>query len=144
MPNKTFYHLTGNLNKVHPRVVKAKGNYIHLEDGQKIFDAAVTSLGYDNNRVKRAVNKQMNTGAPYLSSAYWSNSFVQDLSQMLIVTTEGKLSKIYLTGSGSEASEAALKLACQYYHSRDKSTSRVNFISRDRSYHGNTIGALSV
>lgn len=53
--------------------------------------------------------------------------------------------KVYLTGSGSEATEAALKLARLYFfYLGNKNTSRVNFIFRDRSYHGNTLGGLSV
>lgn len=53
--------------------------------------------------------------------------------------------KVYLTGSGSEATEAALKLARLYFfYLENKNTSRVNFIFRDRSYHGNTLGGLSV
>lgn len=54
------------------------------------------------------------------------------------------LTKVYLTGSGSEATESALKLARQYYYSQDNNTTRTKFISRHRSYHGNTLGALSV
>lgn len=52
--------------------------------------------------------------------------------------------KVYLTGSGSEAMEAAIKLSRHKFYLEDKNTSRVYYISRDRSYHGNTIGALSV
>jgi adenosylmethionine-8-amino-7-oxononanoate aminotransferase len=45
---------------------------------------------------------------------------------------------------GSEAMEAAVKLARQYFYENDKHTPRVNFIARNGSYHGNTIGALSI
>lgn len=54
------------------------------------------------------------------------------------------MGRVYLTGSGSEAMEAAIKLGRQYYIEQDSKTPRVNFIARERSYHGNTIGALSV
>ena len=49
-----------------------------------------------------------------------------------------------LTLSGSEAMEATLKLARQYFYENNKQTTRVNFIAREGSYHGNTIGALGV
>lgn len=54
------------------------------------------------------------------------------------------MARVYLTGSGSEAMEATIKLARQYFLEQNKQTSRVNFIAREGSYHGNTIGALSV
>lgn len=60
------------------------------------------------------------------------------------MSTNGKMSKVYLTGSGSEAMEAAIKLARQYFYDQDNETKRINFIARDGSYHGNTIGALAI
>src|SRR5260370_18139120 len=53
------------------------------------------------------------------------------------------MTKVYLTGSGSDAIEAALKLSRQYYYDQDKETERHIIITRDNSYYGNTIGALS-
>lgn len=101
-------------------------------------------MGHNNTTLIKAIKKQLTTGTPYLSSAYWSNRPVQDLSKKLIDSTKGKMSKVYLTGSGSEAMEAALKLSRQYFYSADQGTTRTKFISRQRSYHGNTIGSLSV
>lgn len=54
------------------------------------------------------------------------------------------MGRVYLTGSGSEAMEAAIKLARQYFFEQDNRTGRINFIAREGSYHGNTIGALGV
>lgn len=54
------------------------------------------------------------------------------------------MARVYLTGSGSEAMEAAIKLARQYFYEPNNKTTRVNFIAREGSYHGNTLGALSV
>jgi adenosylmethionine-8-amino-7-oxononanoate aminotransferase len=53
------------------------------------------------------------------------------------------MEKVYLTGSGSDATEAALKICRQYYYDADKETERHVIITRENSYHGNTIGALS-
>jgi adenosylmethionine-8-amino-7-oxononanoate aminotransferase len=55
-----------------------------------------------------------------------------------------EMDKVFLTGSGSEAMEIALKLSRQYFFEQDKNTSRANFISRENSYHGNTLGALAI
>jgi adenosylmethionine-8-amino-7-oxononanoate aminotransferase len=52
--------------------------------------------------------------------------------------------RAYLIGSGSEAMEAAIKVSRQFFYEKDKQTSRVNYIARDDSYHGNTLGALSI
>lgn len=62
----------------------------------------------------------------------------------LIRGTDNKMGRVYLTGSGSEAMEGAIKIARQYFYEKDPNTSRVNFIAREGSYHGTTLGALSV
>lgn len=62
----------------------------------------------------------------------------------LLRGTKGEMARVYLTGSGSEAMEAAIKLSRQYFYEINKETTRVNFIAREGSYHGNTLGALSV
>ena len=54
------------------------------------------------------------------------------------------MGKVYLTGSGSEAMDAGMKLARQYFFLNNKKTRRINFIAREGSYHGNTIAALSI
>lgn len=69
---------------------------------------------------------------------------MEELCKELINGTNGKMSKVYLTCSGSEAMEAAIKLARQYFFDQDKQTKRVKIIARKGSYHGNTLGALSV
>ena len=66
------------------------------------------------------------------------------LQKFLVDSTDGALDKVYLTGSGSDATDAALKLARQYFYDQDHETQRKYIISRDHSYHGNTLGALSV
>lgn len=73
------------------------------------------------------------------------DSDVSKYCEKLVASTNGLMYKCYLTGSGSDATEAALKLARQYYYDKEgDKTSRDHVISRDRSYHGNTLGALSV
>ncbi|PSS18609.1 hypothetical protein M430DRAFT_28030 [Amorphotheca resinae ATCC 22711] len=145
---RTIYHLDRHLHKDFPVVVSGKGNHLFTKDGRTIFDttsgAAVSCLGHGNERVINAVHKQMTTGIPYLASSYWGSEIVDDLCKELINGTDGKMAKVYLTGSGSEAMEASAKLARQYFYENDKQTPRVNFIAREGSYHGNTIGALGI
>lgn len=142
------YTFLRDLRKVYPQILSGKGNYLTTKDGREVFDAcsgaAVSCLGYANQRVIGAINKQLESGTPYLASSFWANDVVEDLSKELIQGTNDKMARVYLTGSGSEAMEAAIKLSRQYFYEQDPETPRVNFISRERSYHGNTLGALAV
>ncbi|PBP28745.1 PLP-dependent transferase, partial [Diplocarpon rosae] len=145
---KTEFLLDRHLHKSFPVVKGGEGNYLHLIDGRTIFDAtsgaAVSCLGHGNQRVIDAVAAQLNTGVPYLASTFWGSEVVEALCKELIDGTEGQMSRVYLTGSGSEAMEASIKLSRQYFYENDQNTSRVNYIAREHSYHGNTIGALGV
>lgn len=143
--NPSFnYHFT----KYYPIISYAKGNYLYTEDGNKIFDAAtgagVTSIGYGNSEVIKAMTDKLNNGTHYLASSYWKDSDVLKLCKKLVDSTDGKLVKVYLTGSGSDATEATIKLVRQFYYDQDNNTGREYFISRERSYHGNTTGALGL
>lgn len=143
------YSFHRNLHKVYSKILQGKGNYLFTSDGNKVFDAAsgaaVSCLGHGNERVIQAIYKQLNTtGTPYLASSFWASDIVEELCKELIIGTDNKMARVYLTGSGSEAMEAAIKLARQYFYEKDEQTPRVNFIAREGSYHGNTIGALSV
>ena len=104
-----------SLSVTHPVVVRGKGNYLFTKNGNKIFDActgaAVSCLGYGNQRVIKAVSGQLNTGTPYLAASFWASDVVEELCKELINGTGGKMARVYLTGSGSEANEAAIKLA---------------------------------
>ncbi|KAH6667684.1 pyridoxal phosphate-dependent transferase [Halenospora varia] len=142
------FHLNRNIKEAFPVVIGGKGNHLQLADGRTIFDAsskaAVSCLGHGNTRINDAISAQLSTGTPYLCSSFWSSKMVEDLCEELINGTEGKMSRAYLTGSGSEAMEALIKLARQYYYLKDPDTPRVNVIAREGSYYGNTIGALGV
>jgi adenosylmethionine-8-amino-7-oxononanoate aminotransferase len=142
------YTFLRDLRKAYTHIQSGKGNYLITKDGRRVFDAcsgaAVSCLGYANERVIEAIHKQLNSGTPYLASSFWANDVVEDLSKELILGTNDKMGRVYLTGSGSEAMEAAIKLSRQYFYEQDPKTPRVNFIARDNSYHGNTLGALAV
>ncbi|KAF4632116.1 hypothetical protein G7Y89_g6012 [Cudoniella acicularis] len=145
---RTEFLLDRNLHKSFPLVVGGKGNLLYLADGRTVFDAtsgaAVSCLGHGNPRVIEAISNQIKTGVPYLCSSFWSSEIVEELCKELINSTQGKMKRVYLIGSGSEAIEAAIKLARQYFYESDPNSPRVNIIARESSYHGNTIGALGV
>ncbi|KAL2267755.1 hypothetical protein VTJ83DRAFT_5032 [Remersonia thermophila] len=124
------------------------GNYLVLEDGRKIFDAsggaAVGCLGWGNERVAQAVTEQM-LAMPYCSTVYYTTKVQEELCRVLVDSTDGKMSRAYIVNSGSEAMEAAIKLARQYFlELSPPQPQRTRFISRKQSYHGITLGALAV
>ncbi|MFC6637068.1 aspartate aminotransferase family protein [Sulfitobacter sp. JBTF-M27] len=131
-----------------PVIVKGEGSYLIDSTGKRYLDAcggaAVSSLGHDNVRVREAIAKQMET-LSFAHTGLFTNEPAETLADYLIEhapdgTGEGRV--MYL-GSGSEAMEAALKLARQYHVERGD-TGRRHIIARMPSYHGNTLGALAV
>ncbi|KAH8815787.1 pyridoxal phosphate-dependent transferase [Xylogone sp. PMI_703] len=146
--NKNSCLLDRDLHHDFPVVVSGNGSWLTLKDGRTIFDAtggaAVSCLGYGNQRVVNAIMSHLSSGTPYLASAFFGHEVVEQLCKELINGTGGEMSKVYLTGSGSEAMEAVVKLSRQYFYENDKNTKRVNFIAREGSYHGSTIGALGM
>lgn len=140
--------LRRSLTAIQPSIVGGEGAYLIDDSGKRYLDAcggaAVSSLGHDNAAVRKAVCDQVNTLA-FAHTGLFTNQWAEDLSDYLIAhapegTGEGRV--MYL-GSGSEAMEAALKLARQYHVERGD-TARAHIIARAPSYHGNTLGALAV
>ncbi|KAI1410597.1 PLP-dependent transferase [Hypoxylon sp. FL1857] len=150
MGSDSEYTFHRHLHKVYPEIVRGEGHYLTTDDGREVFDgcsgAAVSCIGHGNKRVIKAITDQLNaTGTPYLASSFWGSDVVNRLCKELIQGTDGKMARVYLTGSGSEAMEAAIKLSRQFFLEKNPpEVARVNFITREGSYHGNTIGALSV
>lgn len=131
-----------------PKIVKAQGNNLITSDGISIFDAtggaAVACLGHGHPRVKAAITAQLDSVA-YCYAPFFSTQASEDLASHLTATTGGEMSKVFIVSSGTEAIEAALKLCRQYFLELEgPSTARKNFIARNQSYHGNTLGALAV
>ncbi|MEP1765503.1 MAG: aspartate aminotransferase family protein [Sulfitobacter sp.] len=141
------YVLHRTLDSTLPTVVAGDGNHLIDSNGKRYLDAcggaAVSCLGHDNARVRDAVKAQMDKVA-FAHTSFFTNEPAEELAKHLIErapkgTGEGRV--MYL-GSGSEAMEAALKLARQYHLERGD-TARTKIIARRPSYHGNTLGALA-
>ncbi|KAL2024477.1 hypothetical protein VTK56DRAFT_8288 [Thermocarpiscus australiensis] len=128
-----------------PVLAKAKGNYWYPSQGSKILDACggagVACLGHGRRDVVKVAAAQMKAFS-YASYAHFKTTPVQELSDWLIKSTGGKMRKVYVMCSGSEAIEAALKLAIEYFVWLGQ-PARTNFIARHESYHGATVGSLS-
>lgn len=104
--------------------------------------AAVASIGHGDQRVIQAVAKQMST-LSYHHTSRLTNPAAERLGQMLVGHRPGGLSHAVFLSSGSEANESAIKLARQYFVEKGE-VERVHIISRNNSYHGNSIGCVSL
>ncbi|KAJ6442312.1 Aminotransferase [Purpureocillium lavendulum] len=130
------------------QVVSGNGRYLTFSDGHKLLDstcgAAVACIGYSNKRVKKAMTDQIDKFA-YCNSMFFGHPIGEELAAELINGTEGAMSRAYIMCSGSEAMESAMKMARQYFMElTPKQSNRVNFIAREGSYHGTTLGSLSM
>ncbi len=129
-----------------PRVTHAKGSYLWDATGKQYIDGsggpAVYCLGHANPEVNAAVAAQMAD----IAHGYrynFTTTALDDLTQIIRAHCGGTLTEmVYVTG-GSEAVESCLKIALQYQTAIGQK-SRRRFISRQRSWHGNTLGALGV
>ncbi|KAH0542513.1 hypothetical protein FGG08_003109 [Glutinoglossum americanum] len=131
-----------------PTLKSGSGIYLMMDDGQQILDAscgaAVSSIGHGNARVKAAIAAQLDQ-VSYCHPGFFKTSIAERLADFLVKSTHGQMSRALLTGSGSEAVEAALKLARQYFlELSPPQPTRSRFISRKSSWHGCTIAALSM
>ncbi|KAL7940888.1 PLP-dependent transferase [Trichoderma barbatum] len=129
------------------RVVATNGIRLVLESGQEILDGSagpsVSCLGHSRPDVAQEVARQL-TGVPYVySGARFTSNATEELASHLLRDRPGGLSKAIFVNSGSEATDAALKLAFQYWREAGQPQKRF-VIARKQSYHGNTIGALCV
>lgn len=104
--------------------------------------AAVSCLGHGHREVIAAIKRQLDEVA-YAHSSFFTTEACEALADFLAERAPGDLNHVYFVSGGSEAVEAALKLARQYFVEIGQPTRR-HFIARRQSYHGNTLGALSI
>jgi adenosylmethionine-8-amino-7-oxononanoate aminotransferase len=136
------------LHELPKTVVNASGLALTLNDGQEIIDAsggaAVTCLGHGNEAVKQAMVDQLNR-VSYCHSLFYGTSAGEELAESLIASTGYQMAKAFIVSSGSEAMEAAVKMSRQYFlELKPPQPTRTRFIARMQSYHGTTLGALSI
>ena len=135
-------HSTGDL----PKVAWAKGSYVYDVDGKQYIDGsggpAVYCIGHSNEEVNEAIKVQLDRVAHGYRYNFSSDA-LEDLTEIIRQRAGGTLNHMVFVTGGSEAVESCLKLALQY-HAANGEMSRRRFIARERSWHGNTLGALSV
>ena len=128
-----------------PTAVAGDGCYLIDSNGKRYFDgsggAAVSCLGHSDAAVIAAVQEQVGKLA-FAHTGFMTSEPAEALADLLIANAPGDLDRVYFVSGGSEATEAAIKLARQYHLERGEPQRR-HLIARRQSYHGNTLGALA-
>ena len=135
-----------NLNAAPPLAASGHGIRIVDSAGREYIDAsggaAVSCLGHGHPEVLAAMHGQIDALA-YAHTGFFSSAVAEELGDHLVAHAPPGMSHVYLVSGGSEAIEAALKMARQYFVEIGQPQRR-HFIARRQSYHGNTLGALAV
>ena len=133
-----------SLSRDFPLAVRGQGCWIEDENGKRYLDgvggAYVATIGHGVPEIGEAMARQASRLA-YVSGAAFTNEAVEALCAKLVSRTKG-MDRAYIVGSGSEATEVALKLARQHWVERGLTTKH-RIIALNPSYHGNTLFALS-
>ncbi|MDA0318787.1 MAG: aspartate aminotransferase family protein [Proteobacteria bacterium] len=134
-------HTRSNL----PVAVRGEGSYIFDDSGKSYLDAsggaAVSCLGHAHPTVIKALHRQLDE-LTYAHTSFFTSEQAEKLAHRLCLEAPKGIDRVYLVSGGSEAVEAALKLARQYYVEKGE-PNRKTIIARQQSYHGNTLGALA-
>ena len=133
------------LNRDYPRIVRAEGCYLYDDGGRRYLDgsggAYVVNVGHGVSEIAEAMACQAATVA-YVSGSAFTHDVVEELAGEIARLSPGDLDLVYPLASGSEAVEAALKLARQYWVEMGRSDKH-KVLALSPSYHGNTLLALS-
>lgn len=141
--SKVFYR---NPQQEYPRGLRGEGVYLYDTDGKQYLDgsggAAVSCVGHLHPYVIAAIKRQIEELA-YAHTAFFTNEPQERLAAHLAARFGSDSARVYFLSGGSEANEAAIKLARMYWLSQGRDTKHI-VVSRNQSYHGNTLGALSL
>ena len=128
-----------------PLVTHAEGAILHTADGRRVIDAIsswwVTTHGHCHPRIMQAVAAQAQR-LDQLIFAGWTHEPAEDLARELCRILPPELTRVFFSDSGSTSVEVALKMALGFWNHRGEARSRV--VVMEHSYHGDTIGAMSV
>ncbi len=142
-PSHVFHR---HLHNTPPLAVGGQGVYLTDADGKTYIDAsggaAVSCLGHGHPDVLAAMHAQIDQLA-YAHTSFFTTRIAEELASHLIAGAPPGMSHVYFVSGGSEAMEAAMKMARQYFVEIGQPQRR-HFIARRQSYHGNTLGALAV
>lgn len=134
-----------SLTHSYPMAVRGEGPYLIDSNNRRYLDAsggaAVSCLGHSDPQVIEAVRQQVGQLA-YAHTSFFTTQVMEELADFLVARAPEGIASVYFVSGGSEAIEAALKLARQYFIEVGQ-PQRKHLIARRQSYHGNTLGALA-
>ena len=129
----------------YPVAARAAGMHIVDSSGREYLDmsggAAVSCVGHSHPDVVAAIRTQVETLA-FAHTSFFTNEPQEQLAERLVERFGDDEARVYFLSGGSEANEAALKLAWQYWVAAGRPDKKI-IVSREHSYHGNTFGVLS-
>ncbi|MCG2596906.1 MAG: aspartate aminotransferase family protein, partial [Achromobacter sp.] len=135
-----------SLRSTPPVAVRGQGAWLYDQAGRAYLDgsggAAVSCLGHNHPDVQAAMHAQIDALA-YAHTSFFTTEVAEQLAATLVADAPAGTSHAYFVSGGSEAIEAALKMARQYYVEIGQPQRR-HIVARRQSYHGNTLGALAV
>jgi len=138
-----------NFKKTFPVAVRGEGCWIIASDGRRFLDAsgqaAVVSIGHGVQEIGRAMAEQ-SAQIAFAHTSQFHSAPAEKLAARLLALAPANFcngGRVYFTSGGSEATETAIKLARQY-HLEIGLKDRYRVFSRRQSYHGSTLGAMSV
>lgn len=140
------YVIKPELGKAYPFVSHGKGIYLYDKEGKRYIDgcsgAVTASIGHAVEEIAEAMYAQARS-VSFAYRSHFSSDAVEELGAKLAEWAPGSLNWSFFVGSGSEATETAQKIAIQYWQEKGY-TNKNRIISRWMSYHGITMGALSM
>src|SRR5947209_4763809 len=138
-----------NFKKVFPIATRGEGSWIISADGRRFLDAsgqaAVVSIGHGVAEIGRAMAEQ-SAQIAFAHTSQFHTEPAEKLAQRLLALAPPNFQnggRVYFTSGGSEATETAIKLARQF-HLESGQSARYRVVSRRQSYHGSTLGAMTV
>lgn len=142
--NNVFYR---NQNWHYPRITHGKGIYLYGEDGKEYIDgcsgSAVANIGHGNKEIAEFAKKHIERIA-FTHLSRWTVDSIEKCAERIVSWCPEGLNHVYFVSGGSEATETAMKMARQFFVERDGKSSKWKIISKWNSYHGATLGSLSM
>lgn len=128
-----------------PRVVRSEGAALYTDDGRRVIDAIsswwVTTHGHSHPRITAAIAEQAQR-MDQIIFAGWTHEPAETVARELVRIMPSALTRVFFSDSGSTSVEVALKMALGYWDNRGEPRHRI--LVMEHSYHGDTIGAMSV
>ncbi|QEK13229.1 aspartate aminotransferase family protein [Crassaminicella thermophila] len=143
--NNVFYR---SQNWHYPKIVRGEGIYLYDENGKRYIDgcsgSSVVNIGHGNKEIAQFAKEQIERVA-FTHLSRWTVDTIEECAAKVAEWAPGDLNHVYFVSDGSDTTETAMKMARQYFVERDgQNTSKWKVITKWNSFHGNSLGSLSM